>query len=155
MSLILGKEYCKLDTNGRLKFPVALKKQLPTTSDTRFVVRASIYDSCLELWTYESFQKEVLFLQKKLNQYNKQERRLFRKLTEGNIIELDSNDRFLIPMEQKSGINLGKDIVLISTGKFIEIWDAVKYENVDSDGLDYASFANERLGNIVEETEIK
>ncbi len=151
MSLLLGKEYCKLDANGRLKFPVALKKQLPATGDMRFVVRASIYDSCLELWTYESFQEEVLFLQKKLNQYNKEERRLFRKLTEGNIIELDSNDRFLIPIEQKSSIDLGKDIILISTGKFIEIWDAAKYEKMDSEGVDYASIANERLGSILED----
>ncbi len=151
MSLLLGKEYCKLDSNARFKFPVALKKQLPPSADNRFVMRTSIYDACLELWTYESFQEEVLFLQKKLNQYNKEERRLFRKLTEGNIVELDSNDRLLIPAEQKTNLDLDKDIVLVSTGKFIEIWASEKYENIDSDNMDYASFADSRLGKTSDE----
>ena len=56
MSLILGKEYCKIDNNGRFKFPIALKRQLPTSEDGRFVIRQSIYAECLELWTYASFQ---------------------------------------------------------------------------------------------------
>ena len=64
MSLILGKEYCKIDNNGRFKFPIALKRQLPSSEDGRFVIRQSIYAECLELWTYASFQEEVEFLQK-------------------------------------------------------------------------------------------
>ena len=93
MSLILGKEYCKIDNNGRFKFPIALKRQLPSSEDGRFVIRQSIYAECLELWTYASFQEEVEFLQKNLNPYNIEDRKLLRKLTDGNIIEFDTNDR--------------------------------------------------------------
>ena len=98
MALILGKEYCKVDSNGRFKFPIALKRQLET-EDGRFVIRQSFYAECLELWTYASFREEVEKLQEKLNPYRREDRELLRKLTEGNIIELDSNDRLLVPAE--------------------------------------------------------
>ena len=115
MALILGKEYCKVDSNGRFKFPIALKRQLES-EDGRFVIRQSIYAECLELWTYASFREEVEKLQERLNPYRREDRELLRKLTEGNIIELDSNDRLLVPPEQKSLIAKSKEVVLQSTG---------------------------------------
>ena len=145
MALILGKEYCKVDSNGRFKFPIALKRQLET-EDGRFVIRESVYAECLELWTYASFREEVEKLQEKLNPYRREDRDVLRKLTEGNIIELDSNDRLLVPAEQKHVIATAKEIVLQSTGKFIELWDRSTYEKMDSDGGDYARKAEALLG---------
>ena len=78
MALILGKEYCKVDSNGRFKFPIALKRQLES-EDGRFVIRQSIYAECLELWTYASFREEVEKLQERLNPYRREDRELLRK----------------------------------------------------------------------------
>ena len=119
---------------------------IPSSEDGRFVIRQSIYAECLELWTYASFQEEVEFLQKNLNPYNIEDRKLLRKLTDGNIIELDTNDRLLIPAEQKSCIKDAKDIVLTATGNFIEIWDYDKYTRMNGEETDYASLVNNRLG---------
>ena len=140
MALILGKEYCKVDTNGRFKFPIALKRQLET-EDGRFVIRQSVYAECLELWTYASFREEVERLQERLNPYRREDRELLRKLTEGNIIELDSNDRLLVPAEQKSLVAKAKELVLQSTGKFIEVWDRQAYDKMNSRQEDYAARA--------------
>ena len=145
MALILGKEYCKIDLNGRFKFPIALKRQLET-EDGRFVIRQSVYAECLELWTYASFREEVEKLQEKLNPYRREDRELLRKLTEGNIIELDSNDRLLVPAEQKHVIATAKEIVLQSTGKFIELWDRQTYDKMNASGNDFAQRAEELLG---------
>lgn len=145
MALILGKEYCKVDSNGRFKFPIALKKQLET-EDGRFVIRQSVYAECLELWTYASFREEVEKLQMQLNPYRREDRELLRKLTEGNIIELDSNDRLLIPAEQKHVVAKAKEIVLQSTGKFIELWDREAYDKMSSASTDFALKAEELLG---------
>ena len=145
MALILGKEYCKVDSNGRFKFPIALKRQLET-DDGRFVIRQSIYAECLELWTYASFREEVEKLQEKLNPYRREDRELLRKLTEGNIIELDTNDRLLIPAEQKALVAKAKEVVLQSTGKFIELWDRKTYDKMNTTGGDYALRAEEILG---------
>lgn len=147
MSLIIGKEYCKVDTNGRFKLPIALKRQLDE-GDNRFVVRRSIYAECLELWTYSSFQEEVARLRKMLNPFHKEDYRIISKLTEGNIIELDNNDRLLIPAEQKHRIKTAKDIVLQATGNFIEIWDYDTYQKKDDDIADFASLVDNRLGHI-------
>jgi MraZ protein len=148
MALILGKEYCKVDSNGRFKFPIALKRQLET-EDGRFVIRQSVYAECLELWTYASFREEVEKLQERLNPYRREDRELLRKLTEGNIIELDSNDRLLVPAEQKALVAQAKEVVLQSTGKFIELWDRKTYDKMNASGGDYAAKAEELLGRVL------
>lgn len=145
MSLILGKEYCKLDSNGRFKFPVALKKQLQS-DDNRFVIRPSIYAECLELWTYASFEAMIAELQQKLNPYSIEDRKLLRKMSEGNIIELDTNDRLVIPAEQKGRLHSAKDLVLQSIGDFVEIWDFDTYQKMNEEETDFAALANNRLG---------
>ena len=145
MALILGKEYCKVDSNGRFKFPIALKRQLET-EDGRFVIRESVYAECLELWTYASFREEVEKLQGLLNPYRREDREVLRKLTEGNVIELDSNDRLLVPTEQKHVIAKAKEIVLQSTGKFIELWGRETYEKMNQSSRDFAEKAEALLG---------
>ncbi len=152
MALILGKEYCKVDSNGRFKFPIALKRQLET-EDGRFVIRASVYAECLELWTYASFREEVEKLQEKLNPYRREDREVLRKLTEGNIIELDSNDRLLVPAEQKHVIGDAKEIVLQSTGKFIELWARKAYDKMNTTGNDFALRAEALLGQTPADNE--
>ena len=145
MALILGKEYCRIDSNGRFKFPIALKRQLES-EDGRFVIRQSVYAECLELCTYASFREEVEKLQGMLNPYRREDRELLRKLTEGNIIELDSNDRLLVPAEQKHVIATAKEVVLQSTGKFIELWDRGAYDKMNTSGGDFAQRAEALLG---------
>ena len=145
MLLIIGKEYCKIDSNGRFKFPVALKRQLDT-DDGRFVVRRGLYTNCLELWTYESFKAEVEGLQKRLNPYNREDMEMFRKLNESSIVELDSNDRMLIPAEHKGVLQNSKEIVLQSMGRFIEIWDYDQYQEMNTRTADMMDKVNARLG---------
>ena len=111
MALILGTEYCKVDSNGRFKFPIALKRQLET-EDCRFVIRRGFTSEYLELWT------------------------------------MDSNDRLLIPPEQKSVIGDAKEIVLQSTGKCIEIWERSAYDKMNDSITDFASIVDKRLGEL-------
>ena len=147
MALILGTEYCKVDSNGRFKFPIALKRQLET-EDCRFVIRRGFTSECLELWTYASFQEEVEVLQKMLKPYNIHDRQIMRQLTHANLVEMDSNDRLLIPPEQKSIIGDAKEIVLQSTGKCIEIWERAAYDKMNNDIADFASVVDKRLGEL-------
>ncbi|MDO4217375.1 MAG: hypothetical protein Q4D03_04280 [Bacteroidales bacterium] len=147
MTLILGTENCRLDSNGRFKLPIALKNQLQQ-GDCRFVIRPSIYAECLELWTYSSFEQEIEKLQGQLNPYSIEDRKLLRKMTAGNIIELDNSDRLVIPMEQKRLLGDTKDIVLQAMGSCIEVWSSSKYQALDSEAIDYAEKANQRLGSL-------
>ena len=147
MALLLGIEYCKIDSNGRFKFPVAIKRQLET-EDNRFVIRRSFDCECLELWTYASFQAEVEQLQEKLNPYNIADRAILRRMTHANQMEMDSNDRLLIPQEQKGVLGDAKEIVLQSTGKYIEIWNRDAYDKMEASVTDFATLVDNRLGQI-------
>ena len=147
MSLLIGIEYCKLDSNGRFKLPIAIKKQLEG-DDCRFVIRPSIYANCLELWTYASFEEEIANLQKELNPYSIEDRKMLRVLSAGNIVEIDSNDRLVIPGEQRERLGDSKDLVLQSTGKFMEIWSHDAYDRMNEETTDFAEKVDKRLGRI-------
>jgi Uncharacterized protein conserved in bacteria len=145
MSSVIGIEYCKVDLQGRFKLPVGLKKQLALGDDMRFVLRCSIYNRCLELFTYQSFQEEVARLSEKLNLYDPEGKRLFRRMTQSNLVELDTFDRFLLPKEQRKSVNIDKDIVIVSSATCMEIWDAATYKAIDNDGFDYVAAASKLL----------
>ncbi|MDE6308142.1 MAG: hypothetical protein K2L79_04975, partial [Bacteroidales bacterium] len=95
MSILVGKEFCKVDPAGRFKFPSALKKLLTPVIEQGFVIRESIFDECLELYPRKEFEAEIETKIAKLNPYNRNDRLLIRKLSEGNPVELDANDRLL------------------------------------------------------------
>ena len=148
MALIIGTEYCKIDSNGRFKFPIALKRQLET-EDNRFVVRQSVNANCLELWPYTGFQAEVKGLQRKLNLYNIEDTKIMRQLTRANVVELDSSDRMLVPPERKNVLGDAKEIVLQSTGRCMEIWERSAYDKMNNEAVDLASIVDKRLGQAM------
>ncbi len=151
MSLLVGVEYCKMDAQGRFKLPVAIKKQLDIASDNRFFVRYSIYDNNLELFTYEAFQQEVSYLQNNLNTYDPESKRLYRRMIEGNMVEIDAFDRILVPDNLRKLAHLNKEIVLVGSGKYIEIWDSDIYRKSCEDDFDYKQAAK----NLLSKTDVK
>ena len=145
MSLLVGVEYCKTDAQGRFKMPAAIKKQLDIASDNRFFIRKSIYNDCLEIFTYANFQQEVSFLNGNLNLYDPDSKKLYRRFIEGNMLEMDSFDRLLIPDAMRTAAHLTKDIVIIGSGNFLEIWDNQTYKKVSEDNFDYKQVAKNLL----------
>ena len=145
MSLLVGVEYCKTDAQGRFKMPAAIKKQLDIASDNRYFIRKSIYNDCLEIFTYGSFQQEVSFLTKNLNLYDPDSKKLYRRFIEGNMLEMDSFDRLLIPDMMRKSTNITKEIVIIGSGNFLEIWDAETYKKTSEDNFDYKQVAKNLL----------
>ena len=148
MNILIGKEYCKVDTNGRFKFPSAHKKLLSAILEEGFIIRESVFDMCLELWPRKEFERETGEIISKLNPYNPKDRLIIRKLSEGNPVELDANDRILIPNDQKKSKKIDKDIVLIPKVNLIEIWDVSAYETLNKSTTDLATLISERLGGI-------
>lgn len=154
MAILVGKEFCKVDPAGRFKFPVALKKALGDLVHAGFVIKESIFDPCLELYPRAEFEKEIETKVARLNHYNPQDRLLIRKLSEGNPVELDGNDRLLIPAELKKVKRIEKEIVLISKINIIEIWDVDTYNKMNEAEVDFAKMAAERLGQIDAEVKL-
>jgi len=149
--MLIGKEFCKVDANGRFKLPSAHKKLLSAVLDEGFIIRESVFDNCLELWSRKEFERETSENFKKLNPYNPEHRLIIRKLSEGNPVELDGNDRILIPNDQKKSKKIDKDIVLIPKVNLIEIWDNSAYEAMNKSTKDLAALFSEHLGGITKD----
>ena len=71
---------------------------------------------------------------------------MLRILSAGNIVEMDTSDRLVIPGEQRQRIKTSKDLVLVSTGRYMEIWDHDTYSRANEATTDYAAKVDERLG---------
>ena len=143
---IVGTYECKLDPKGRLKLPVALKKQLQGVGV--FVIKRSVFQPCLEVYTKEEWS---LLMQKvnKLNRFKKKNNDFIRRFTAGvKVVEIDATDRMLIPKDLLGIASLDKDVVLSSAINLIEIWDKSLYEQaIDDAAVDFAELAEEVMGN--------
>ena len=143
---IVGTYECKLDPKGRLKLPVALKKQLQGVGV--FVLKRSVFQPCLEVYTKEEWS---LLMQKvnKLNRFKKKNNDFIRRFTAGvKVVEIDATDRMLIPKDLLGIASLDKDVVLSSAINLIEIWDKSLYEQaIDDAAVDFAELAEEVMGN--------
>lgn len=148
---LFGTYECKVDAKGRLMVPAPMKKQLSPVLPEGFVLKRSVFQKCLELYPMEEWNKQMEGLDK-LNRFVPKNNEFIRKFTAGvKFVEVDANGRLLIPKDLLGYAGIGKDIVLASAIKIIEIWDKEKYENsVYSSDEDFAVLAEEVMGNRTE-----
>ena len=143
---IVGTYECKLDPKGRIKLPVAIKKQLQGVGV--FVLKRSVFQPCLEMYSMEEWS---LLMQKvnKLNRFKKKNNDFIRRFTAGvKKVEIDATDRVLVPKDLLGIASLEKDVVLSSAINMIEIWDKTQYEQaIDDAAVDFAELAEEVMGN--------
>ncbi|MGG8497305.1 division/cell wall cluster transcriptional repressor MraZ [Tenacibaculum sp. TC6] len=149
MISLIGTYECKMDAKGRLMMPTAFKKQLSTVLQDGFVVKRSVFQSCLEVYPMQEWNL-VMAKINKLNRFVKKNNDFIRRFTAGvKIVEVDATGRMLIPKDLCQFAELSKDIVLSSAVSIIEIWDKEKYEKVIDDSVvDFADLAEEVMGNI-------
>jgi len=146
---LIGVYSCKVDSKGRLMMPVQLKKQLSPLLGSSFILKRSVFHSCLELFTMYSWNKVVSDINK-LNRFVKKNNDFIRMFTAGvKMVDLDSNGRLLIPKDLKKYANIKNQVVLSSSGNMIEIWNNNDYESiVNNSEIDFSGMAEDVMGNI-------
>ena len=147
MNSLIGTYECKVDAKGRLMLPSALKKQLSPVTQSGFVLKRAVFQSCLELYPmseWEALMQKV----NKLNRFKKKNNDFIRRFTAGvKFIELDASGRLLVPKDLIAFANISKEIVVSSAINIIEIWDKGNYEKaIDDAALDFADLAEEVMG---------
>lgn len=149
MVSLVGTYECKMDAKGRLVMPVALKKQLSSVLQDGFVVKRSVFQSCLEVYPVCEWNLMMTKINK-LNRFVKKNNDFIRRFTAGvKIVEMDGSGRFLIAKDLCRFAGLEKELVLSSAVNIIEIWDKEKYEKIIDDSVvDFADLAEEVMGNI-------
>lgn len=149
MNTIIGTYECKVDAKGRLMIPSALKKQLAGSLADGFVLKRSVFQSCLELYPMSEWN---LMMQKinKLNRFVKKNNDFIRRFTAGvKVVEIDALGRLLIPKDLVGFSKISKNVVLSSAVNIVEIWDKDLYEkSIAGDDIDFADLAEEVMGNV-------
>ncbi|WP_408048107.1 division/cell wall cluster transcriptional repressor MraZ [Tenacibaculum halocynthiae] len=145
---LIGTYECKMDAKGRLMMSSAFKKQLSSVLQDGFVVKRSVFQSCLELYPMKEWGL-MMGKVNKLNRFVKKNNDFIRRFTAGvKIVEVDASGRILIPKDLCQFAGLSKELVLSSAVNIIEIWDKVEYEKViDEAVVDFADLAEEVMGN--------
>ena len=146
---LIGTYECKADAKGRLMVSSAFKKQLAPVLQDGFVVKRSVFQSCLELYPMQEWNLMMMKINK-LNRFVKKNNDFIRRFTAGvKVVEMDSSGRILIPKDLCVFAGIEKDIVLSSAVNIIEIWDKDKYERtIDDATSDFAELAEEVMGNF-------
>jgi MraZ protein len=146
---LIGTYECKADSKGRMLLSCALKKQLDPVLHEGFVLKRSVFQSCLELYPMKEWSAVMVQLNG-LNRFVKKNNDFIRRFTAGvKKIELDSSGRLLIPRDLLVFSGITKDVVMSSAISIIEIWDKNKYEQaIDEAALDFADLAEEVMGTL-------
>ena len=152
MKNFIGTYECKIDDKGRLKVPSSLIKQMENFDDKAFVVKRSVFQSCLEVYPMNAWDK-LMGKINKLNRFIKKNADFIRMFTAGvKSVELDNAGRLQISKDLMTFANLQKDVVITSAGELFEIWDKDAYEKVISTNeTDFASLAEDVMGSFDEE----
>ncbi|VXB09890.1 Transcriptional regulator MraZ [Flavobacterium sp. 9AF] len=151
MTSFIGTYECKVDAKGRVMLPASLKKQFGSLEDG-FVLKRSVFQPCLELYSMSEWNKMMQKINK-LNRFVKKNNDFIRRFTAGvKMVEIDSTGRLLIPKDLVVFAKIDKDIVLSSAVNIIEIWDKELYENVIENATDdFAALAEEVMGNLIDD----
>ena len=130
MVTFIGSYPSKLDDKGRLVLPSALKKMLPEGGDMRFVVKKDIFAPCLEMYTFEEWQRQSDETRARLNFFNPEHAKFWREYTRGrDLVEPDPKfGRITISRELLEQIGVTKDVVFSGSDYKIEIWAKEKFE---------------------------
>ena len=153
MQHLIGTYECKADTKGRILMPIAIKKQLSSVITNGFVLKRSVFNSCLELYPIKEW---ILLMEKinSLNRFNKKNNDFIRRFTAGvKTVEMDISGRLLIPKDLVKHAQIGKEIVVSSAVNILEIWNKSLYEKaIDEATLDFGALAEEVMGDKNDDT---
>ena len=134
---IIGSYDCMLDSKGRLPVPVAFKKQLGEAMEQEFVLKRSVFQSCIELYTREEWNK-VMSQIDGLNKFVKKNEQF---------IEADSTGRIQLTKELLQFAKIEKSVVVTAVLNKIEIWDKETYEkSISINEEDFATLTEEIMG---------
>ena len=135
---LLGEYECTMDAKGRIRLPAALLRKLGEREKYDFVLNKGF-----EIWqeTVKEFGT--------LNPYDTDTRNFLRRFHNGATdVDLDDQQRILVPRRLKEYADLDNEIILNAFGDKIEIWDAKVYEETMNDNSEkLAELAQKVLGD--------
>ncbi|MFW6248466.1 MAG: division/cell wall cluster transcriptional repressor MraZ [Bacteroidota bacterium] len=147
MANFVGDYNSKMDARGRVVMPSSLKKQLSSASETTFVIKKDIFEKCLLLYPMKEWERQNEIIRSKVNPYNKEHNQFLRGFYRGTAqIELDANNRLLIPKRLTDLVGIDRELVFAGQNGRIEIWASDLYERMEPNEDDFAALAEKIMG---------
>ncbi|MFO7574038.1 MAG: division/cell wall cluster transcriptional repressor MraZ [Bacteroidales bacterium] len=154
MATFIGDYPCKVDEKGRVILPSSFKKQMPTASEDRFVVRKDIFEACLVLYTLDDWNVQLEKIRSRINPYNREHNRFLRNFFMATAeVTLDNNSRMLIPRRLLDMAGITRDVIMAGQDGRIEIWPEEAYGSSSMPPGDFADLAERLLGGGTNQTD--
>ena len=144
----IGEYNAKLDDKGRLVFPSALKALADTDIPLRFVVKKDLFSPCLEMYSYDEWEKQSEAVKARLNpSFNREHAVLWRAyMSNRAVVEPDEKTgRILIPKYLLNMIGVNKEVIFAGADFKIELWPKESYHASLISEDDYVSLAEKIL----------
>ena len=138
------RKYCsKIDDKGRMVFPAPFKGLLSAGDDMRFVVKKSIYDNCLEMFTFEEWSRQSGKIKDSLDFFNPDHNLFWREyLRDCVIVEPDAKyGRISISRELLDAVSIDREVVFFGVDFKIEIWAKEAFESSSISNENYIAIA--------------
>ena len=130
MVTFYGKYPVRIDDKGRLVLPAAVRRDMPAGGDMRFVIKKSIYDNCLEMYTFDEWTRQTEKIKENLDFFNPDHVIFWREyMRDVDIVEPDSKlGRISISRELLDAIGITKEVVFFGVGFKMEVWAREAFE---------------------------
>ena len=143
MNTFIGEYTVKIDDKGRMVFPSAFKSLMSADGDMRFVIKKDIFEDCLEMYTFEEWERQSSEVKSRLNFFNRDHAMFWREyMRDRAIVEPDGKvGRISVPKKLLEAIGVNKEVVLSGNDYKIEIWAREKFEEARISNEQYISLA--------------
>jgi len=147
----VGTYFAKLDDKSRLVFPSNLKSAADGSGEggkQRFVVNKHPYRCCLEIYTFEEWEKKSETLKAGLNFYNREDNIIWEHHMRGlAVVEPDEKmGRIQIPKYLLEQIEVRKDVVFVGSYFKIDVWAKEHHVNDKLPDEEFIKLMEKRLG---------
>ncbi len=153
MIKFIGEHTVKIDDKGRVIFPSQFKSLFAPEAKMLFVIKKDLYANCLQMFTYEEWERESEEVKSRLNFFNEEHTLFWRDYMRNRaIVEPDGKlGRISIPKNLLASIGIEKDngvkeVVFAGNDHKIEIWAKESYEASSMPQADFVSLAKKILG---------
>ena len=143
MNTFIGEYTVKIDDKGRMVFPSAFKSLMSADGDMRFVIKKDIFEDCLEMYTFEEWERQSSDVKSRLNFFNRDHAMFWREyMRDRAIVETDGKvGRISVQKKLLEAIGVNKEVVFSGNDYKIEIWAREKFEEARISNEQYISLA--------------
>lgn len=141
MQVIFAGEYeHRIDPQGRVAIPARFKMAFLDG-----IVLGRAYDNCVVVYTPEEWERAASDIAQQPNT-SSSARKLARLTFSGAYVgTLDRSGRVVIPVQLREYAGLGEDVIIVGTGRFIEIWSTGAWseerQTLDTEATEIAEHA--------------